>query len=713
MRKKQFIAACMAMVMGISSVTMPTAVRAEESTQEYVVMTEDKITYEEVLEVYDDKIVTEEEIVGEEAQTQEFLEEANMTVLELTETEVMRLEKDKDILFVEEDILFEGSFVEVEPDYIEDKDEVFDASGEQWNLKAIHWNAEQVGGETMSVALLDSGVMWHDDIDVAADIRLVPGDEDISDMYMDPMGHGTGIASIIAGKINGEGINGINPNTEIYSIQILNDSNQSSLSRVVSGIYRAIEEDCKIINMSFGTTVYSDILYKAVCDAYDAGILMIAAAGNHPGVVEYPAAFPEVMAVGATTAEGIWMKGTANGEEIEILAPGDQIITDGPWDGVYVNAGTSLSSAQVTGAASLLWSKNSEKPADYIRKLLVSTAQTIEGTKMSAGVLDIENAIKEMYNYAESYEKNPIVHTEYRNVTEDAEIFETEGLVNGSYGNTAHEKIVDYAKDTASVNLSDGSIYITIMKLAAKQADQKDAEALRDKKTVDEASAEALKALKNSNALEDVTMKSNSELKLVKAVKRFPESYGYKKKYYYVLGLITHLIGDVYAHQSMVPESKISALNSTWFKEADSACAVCNSDKTIKKYAADSKKYCDNICRHRKAYKRAIKLDVMATSDLKQFVKKTKQEDVNKKYIDSTEFMNERFQKAKKVSRKILNRFHMEYGFHAVKIYITSDTKYNVRLNGLKKFMADIGCKTDLSEFGDYNWNNYSTPNRV
>ena len=104
-------------------------------------------------------------------------------------------------------------------------------------------------------------------------------------------GHGTAIAGII---------NDIAPNAEIYSVRIMDAENKATLSRVVEGIYWCIENDIDIINMSFGTTVKSAVLEKAIQDANDAGILLISSAGNGDTQgVEYPAAYEEVIAVGA------------------------------------------------------------------------------------------------------------------------------------------------------------------------------------------------------------------------------------------------------------------------------------------------------------------------------------------------------------------------------------------------------------------------------
>lgn len=79
----------------------------------------------------------------------------------------------------------------------------------------------------------------------------------------------------------------------------MDGDNTAPLDRVVEAIYKAIECDVDIINMSFGTTQNSKILQQAVEAAYSEGILMVAAAGNRgeeDGVVEFPAAYDEVMA---------------------------------------------------------------------------------------------------------------------------------------------------------------------------------------------------------------------------------------------------------------------------------------------------------------------------------------------------------------------------------------------------------------------------------
>ncbi len=71
------------------------------------------------------------------------------------------------------------------------------------------------------MAVLDSGVVATADIDVSKRINLIPGDENIEPLFEDFSGHGTEVASIIAGKDNGDGVTGVNPDAQIYSVKVL------------------------------------------------------------------------------------------------------------------------------------------------------------------------------------------------------------------------------------------------------------------------------------------------------------------------------------------------------------------------------------------------------------------------------------------------------------------------------------------------------------
>ncbi len=119
---------------------------------------------------------------------------------------------------------------------------------------------------------------------------------------------------------------------ELYSARVLDEDKSAPVSRVVEAIYWAIEKKVNIISLSFGMTVPSAALETAVKEAYDKGILIVAAAGNH-GVVEYPAAMDEVMAVGGTDTDGTVCDYSAEGEQVEIVAPAEKVKATAGFDG--------------------------------------------------------------------------------------------------------------------------------------------------------------------------------------------------------------------------------------------------------------------------------------------------------------------------------------------------------------------------------------------
>lgn len=225
----------------------------------------------------------------------------------------------------------------------------------EWNMKAVDANeAETDSPVKIKVAVLDSGVDTVLGIKLAGSVNLVPEEANMSPMFLDMSGHGTGVASIIAGTAQNK-VQGVNPNAELYSVKVLDSMNKAPVSRIIEGIYWCIDNGMQIINMSFGTSRYSEALHNAVREAYEAGILMVGASGNHAEGVEYPAAFPEVMAVAATGTDAQITEFSNTGDELEIAAPGENVKVISFFGGNMVTAGTSISAPHVTGAASLLW----------------------------------------------------------------------------------------------------------------------------------------------------------------------------------------------------------------------------------------------------------------------------------------------------------------------------------------------------------------------
>lgn len=250
-------------------------------------------------------VVTNDKISDDIESTQLISETTNldyeMYVVNLNAEEVMTISNDENITFFEEDFIISANSLSCDNNrYTVNKYQSSTHPKQndyEWNIQAI--NAETLSEEVdtqdkVKIAILDSGVDRISNVDVTDSVCLVSEESQITPMFEDITGHGTAIASIIAGD-GEDGIRGINPNAEIYSVKVLDKNNTAPVSRIIEGIYWCIDNDIDIINMSFGTNRYSPALEQAVKAAYNSGILMIGAAGNNAGDVEYPAAFDEVM----------------------------------------------------------------------------------------------------------------------------------------------------------------------------------------------------------------------------------------------------------------------------------------------------------------------------------------------------------------------------------------------------------------------------------
>lgn len=395
---------------------------------------------------------------------QDLLEEKKMVSVELSGSEVSTLEEDDSVVYVEEDAIVEAStnaskekkvhIKNKKPHKMKEKRQKKNTSSAEWNVRMIkadenmNVNADE-SLERVKVAILDSGIDWGNDINLVYQISLVPGEEEMTQVFMDGTGHGSSVASLIAAGDDGNGITGINSNVDIYSYRVLNDENKAPVSRVAEAIYMAIEQKVDIINMSFGLNEHSEALKEAVHAAKEAGILIIAAAGNTGSEgVQYPAAYEEVMAVGAVNKEGLVEEYSAKGEEVEIVAPGELVRTTGFIGTEEVTSGTSLAAPQITAVATLIWQKDPKVSADFVRGLLDESANLYgKADEYGNGLVDAEYALSHYDEYKEKYEKNEkktkqlIPENESKVTT-----FNDTGCIEGCWKADTHEEMVDSAK---------------------------------------------------------------------------------------------------------------------------------------------------------------------------------------------------------------------------------------------------------------------------
>lgn len=295
-------------------------------------------------------------------------------------------------------------------------------------LKENEWNMECINAQNsyedskkcsrIKVAVLDSGLDYDDDVSCIEQKDFL-GEEEINGIYQDLTGHGTCISGIICSDENSSRITGLAANVDLYMARVLDEDNEADINRVVEAIKWAIDKKVHIIHMSFGIKTYSKALNDVVQEAYNKGILMIAAAGNdgtadeNESTIEYPAALDNVIAVGCTNEKNKKSDFSSSGRELDVVAPGEKILSTGCFGGVVVEEGTSLAAAQVTGMAAVLWGMHPEKSNTYIREWIISS-EYIKTMKKALYMADTISKIKGMGSHPCFHGKgNYIAHTQY------------------------------------------------------------------------------------------------------------------------------------------------------------------------------------------------------------------------------------------------------------------------------------------------------------
>ncbi|WP_433725415.1 S8 family serine peptidase [Actinoplanes sp. CA-051413] len=246
----------------------------------------------------------------------------------------------------------------------------------QWYLKRLDIAAaHQVSeGAGVTVAVIDTGVQ-ADRPDLKG--AVLPGSDVTAsgDGRQDELGHGTAMAGIIAarGHGTGRGLLGIAPRARVLPVRPA-----SGPLVVAKAIEWAVDHDARVINMSFAVGGGDD-LAAAVAAAARSDVVLVAATGNdgEEGIDgDYPAAYPEVLAVGASGRKGEATKFSHRGPQLDLVAPGVDIpVIGGKLDREYrVVEGTSASTAIVSGAAALIRSKYPKLSAADVVSVLESTA---------------------------------------------------------------------------------------------------------------------------------------------------------------------------------------------------------------------------------------------------------------------------------------------------------------------------------------------------
>lgn len=234
---------------------------------------------------------------------------------------------------------------------------------EQWALPAIGapsaWDELPADAPKVTVAVIDSGICASHP-DLAGRIEAGWDFLENDDIPQDDFGHGCSVAGIIAANMNDSiGIAGVAPNAQIMPLRVLNGSGVGSYSDVAAAIVYAADNGAQVINLSLGGSNPSSMLENAVNYAISKGVIVVAAAGNNgtEGAL-YPAAYPDVIAVGSVDPNLQHSSFSNYGSQIDIWAPGRDILTT-KRDGSYgLVSGTSFAAPYVAGAKAISYAED-------------------------------------------------------------------------------------------------------------------------------------------------------------------------------------------------------------------------------------------------------------------------------------------------------------------------------------------------------------------
>ena len=292
----------------------------------------------------------------------------------------------------------------------------------QWGIKKIFANTAwdfTLGSHNITVAVLDTGIdythddltanmwkdgsghygydFWNDDSDPMDDnINGYEGGVWMSNVNIF---HGTHVAGVVGAVTNNViGIAGV-AQCKMMTVKVMNDSGEGTDATVAQGIIWATDQGAQIITMSLGVDSQTLALTNAVKYASNHGVLLVAAAGNEGlSSVSFPAAYSQVIAVGASDKLDHRASFSNYGAALELMAPGVQIWSTMQGDRYQELSGTSTAAPFVAGVAVLMLSVNPALTSTQIRAVLNDTAQDIGASGWDSatgwGIIDAHASVQ-------------------------------------------------------------------------------------------------------------------------------------------------------------------------------------------------------------------------------------------------------------------------------------------------------------------------------
>ena len=260
------------------------------------------------------------------------------------------------------------------------------ATGGQWYLYKIKaqqaWDIQAGGIASVKVGVVDDAVDYtHPELSGV----ILPGYDIASDdfdvMPPDPnWDHGTHVCGLIGANTNNSaGMASLAYGVKIYPVKVTNDTDPNTLINEYEGVAYAVTQGVDVVNMSWGSTIPYQTAQTIINEAYNAGVVLVAAAGNdNSSVVNYPAGYPGVISVAATSSIDTRSSFSSFGSSVDISAPGSLIWSLAPENTTAIKNGTSFAAPLVTAAVALMLSNDPSLSPDQLEECLLNSTDNID-----------------------------------------------------------------------------------------------------------------------------------------------------------------------------------------------------------------------------------------------------------------------------------------------------------------------------------------------
>ncbi len=207
-----------------------------------------------------------------------------------------------------------------------------------------------------------------------ADPTIVP------DRCADDNGHGSHVAGTAAAIAdNATGVAGVAFNSPLAICKALDRRGAGAVAGIANCVGYLAANGAKVISMSLGTTADSATLRDAIVAASGRALIVAASGNGGDTAANYPAFYPEVVSVAATDNRDARAPFSTFNADVEVAAPGVDILSTWNNGGYVVASGTSMATPHAAGAAAIIAGRYASQTPAFWRAKLTAAVDDVAG----------------------------------------------------------------------------------------------------------------------------------------------------------------------------------------------------------------------------------------------------------------------------------------------------------------------------------------------